>query len=449
MNQQLRVDDNNNNCSSSLSYKKRLEFAIEISHDNGGNLKTASSSNTSSSSNPSDSSHAKYVSSAYIPLNQSRIIYNPDEAIDYFDSKKQPPTLSSLSSSTSSVVASLSVLSFSASNSISSLSSSISYGDAAAAITNIESLNLHARPAFHYDEIKNFQKLNLSVDSLPLKSTANQETSAPYRGKSFYGKEWFFAKLNDYLVNKKLAETFSSSMSSSSGLSSCSSVWRLASPCCLVLLGDSGTGKTHLCCELKWPTTLNANTAVDQQPIRLINKQIVSVYFLSWLNPRQNSLRQLHMHLSKSIQEFVLGGSSGSSGCLFKEPIEFKRNDYFETELLSSSSSSVCNGGHANEANNYTENYVDELANDFVEGILKPLRKLSFVEADEQKSGESLQQLHEGMKSLNKNYFIIVDGIDDAILYAERLRPNFTESQAETECFPFRYDHRYLKKKNI
>ena len=144
------------------------------------------------------------------------------------------------------------------------------------------------------------------------------------------------------------------------------------------------------------------------------------------------------MHLSKSIQEFVLGSSS--RGCLFKESIEFKRNDYFETELLSSSSSSVCS---FNEANNNTENYVDELANDFVESILKPLRKLSFAEeADEQKSGESLQ-LQEVMKSLNKNYFIIVDGIDDAILYAERLRPNFTEIQAESECFPFRYD-KYL-----
>ncbi len=111
-----------------------------------------SSSNTSSSSskvtNPSEQAtpptkpatndlEKKFISSTFIPLNQSRTLdtcsvtnqTNITNSKTRPDTTNQHPLLSHSSSSNSSVVASLSVLSFSDSNSISSLSSSISYGD--------------------------------------------------------------------------------------------------------------------------------------------------------------------------------------------------------------------------------------------------------------------------------------------------------------------------------
>ena len=107
---------------------------------------------------------------------------------------------SSKSSSTSSVFAGLSVLSFSESNSIPSLSSSISYSDA----TELDCNNNNNRPLINLKKQFNSSFTFSSNSSKKINSEMISELVAPYKSKPFYGKEWFYTKLNDYLLSKKM-----------------------------------------------------------------------------------------------------------------------------------------------------------------------------------------------------------------------------------------------------
>ena len=291
----------------------------------------------------------------------------------------------SASSSSSSVVAALSVLSFSASNSTSSISSSVSYGD----VNEPNSTGSSEIDACKKEE--NILQHESQIDSEPDKIS---EILAPYRNKSFYGKEWFYPRLFDYLINKKLLGSFSSSKSTSSGLcryshqilASASSV-SVSGASCLVLIGDPGIGKTHLCCEMKWPTA-----RADVPQLDFISQQIASVYFFDWLNSQQNHLGQFFAHLSASIQRLVLNGSifNSTQKTLFKKIVKLDIKDFIEES-------------------SDDESDVEKLSLEFIENVLKPLKNL------ELKSNEETEA------KVISNYFVLIDGIDDLSLQSQRL----------------------------
>lgn len=167
-----------------------------------------SSSNTSSSSSkttqPSESSCTPltFVSSTFIPLKQSRPLlpqhHRDEQKREHIDTNHNLDS----SSDSSDSYETKSVLSFSASNSISSISSSISYGD----IEDIQS-----PPICISNSEKSKQdngSLGTSEPSPGLLEIAAQltEITAPYRGKEFYAKEWFFIKLSELFVERKCGE---------------------------------------------------------------------------------------------------------------------------------------------------------------------------------------------------------------------------------------------------
>ena len=367
------------------------------------------------------------------------------------------PSSGASCASASSVIADLSVLSFSSSNSTSSLSSSISYGDAT---TNGLSENFKnnfnkkspiilpkKQQAASNLSLKHKSKTsleNISHKSTPLKTdsslTASElsELLAPYKTKPFYGKEWLYAKLLDYVTNKKLNNKEISSASTSS---SCISAYLLpqsssrssltlstssvsSSSSCLVLLGDSGTGKTHLSCELKWPGLIKPNSS----PLAEISNQIASVYFFSLLNPKQNCLDRLCMFLTSSIRELAskLTHKANDTASPYKRLNKLKLNDYIsdyeneEDDFMVENEENFINPS-------YCEEYVNKLAHKFIETVLKPI-----------KSNEKLNKELE-KNEITKNYFILIDGIDDALLQAQRLLPNNSKSFSINQKFPFKF----------
>lgn len=97
---------------------------------------------------------------------------------------------------------------------------------------------------------------------------------------------------------------------------------------CLVLVGDMGTGKTHVCCELKWPTR---NERLLMRPIRESQQQqsssssssmptsvdllsfgaarFIGAHFFSLFNSRQNSLRNFYSHMCAILRDFYVNNS--------------------------------------------------------------------------------------------------------------------------------------------
>lgn len=277
------------------------------------------------------------------------------------------------SSSSSSIVASLSALSFSESNSVSSFSSSISYGD----------IDNHVDEAYRYEKFdekptKDLRKIdqskilleNVSNESAKYSQISNSsdqkvkqiiEIGAVYSSKPFYGKDWLFAKLATHFLIKPTSQEKEKN--------------------CLVLLGNSGTGKTHLCCELECPTR-------EHDHIKHLNKQIISIYFLNWLNLKLNSLRHLHFYLTKSLQDFVALKSNN-------QPSEV--HDYFSSN-------------DNNYTNDETENFANKIGDYFINNVLLPLKDFDpWKHEDDEKKDRS-------------SFVIIIDGIDDVVLNSERLR---------------------------
>ena len=73
--------------------------------------------------------------------------------------------------------------------------------------------------------------------------------------KPYFGKEWLLKKLAAYFKETEIIMSNELQKQQSR---------------CLVLLGETGTGKSHLCSEMKWPTS--------KQPIVDANS-ILGVYF--------------------------------------------------------------------------------------------------------------------------------------------------------------------------
>jgi hypothetical protein len=341
-------------------------------------------------------SYSSSISSNSDHLSASESISSKSANLIFIPNQKEKKIDKSESSSTSSVFAGLSVLSFSESNSIPSLSSSISYSDA----TEIEHQHQHQqtndrlinnRPLI--DLKKQFNSSSFSFSCLEDKheifnANSYSEITSVYKNKLFYGKDWFYTKLNEVMLNKKTDDYYlNSSMSTSSGLSSFLSVSSTAlmqTSCCLVILGESGTGKTHLCCELKWPTN------IENTDLQSINKQILGVYFLNWFSSKQNCIKQIYLYLSKLIQDLVEDETFA-----FKDTLEL--DDFLNNQI----------DLDQNE-NYYSELYVTNLANEFIENVLTPI------------SGKKL-----------KNVYILIDGIDEIILQSERLLLLFDSKKRE------------------
>lgn len=323
-------------------------------------LLSSSSSNTSTSSSLTSSSGGDTPPSGLL-ASQSTSTTKTTISIDNNDTR----STSNSSSSSSSVIAALSIISFSStSSSSSSLSSNLSSDEH----------NSVKQDSQHHGDDSNCITL----------SELNHLMASTYINKQFYGKEWLFRQLIHYVSNRTLlVERFD--MNNLNKRKSMMveppieiRVNHTAGPSCLVLLGDGGTGKTHLCCEL-----MHSKQHIVQSYLR---PHLVCVHFLSMFNKRQNSLTCLFNHMGRSLQELhhALQKSNKVARCMIK----LKRDDYFLDEIDNNEtvSSSVAD--------------CDGMTAKFIEDILKPLNQIAHV---------------------SKNYFILVDGLDDCMIQKERI----------------------------
>jgi hypothetical protein len=178
--------------------------------------------------------------------------------------------------------------------------------------------------------------------------------------KPFYGKEWFYDKLVEY-INAKACATSR----------------------CLILLGDTGTGKSHLACELKWPT-FNVHLA----SLKYLSKQIVNVYFFNRQLNRsrycyKTNLEQFSLHLSRSL---LLDTSFD---------LEFKSRDD-ENGL----------------------EYLNRICLQFVQQVLAPLKQRKCIKLLKRREACGVEDEDDDNdddddEDEEKNYFILVDGVED------------------------------------
>jgi hypothetical protein len=185
------------------------------------------------------------------------------------------------------------------------------------------------------------------------------ELLAPYLHKPFYGKEWLLKKLAYYVVHKKLlTERFNGNpveLFSEPQAPSAADQTRLKSQStCLLLLGDSGTGKTHLSCELKHPPPHNTATANPHVTVTggELRSHFACVHFLSLFNKRQNSLKCFYLHLTRSLQELharLVDNRQQKVLIARKKVIKLKRSDF----LVSLSRGDRSGKEENNEDNDY------------------------------------------------------------------------------------------------
>jgi hypothetical protein len=343
----------------------------------------------------------------------------------------QSPTSSSSSStsqsaSSSSILAALSEISFSTTDSTSNVSSSVSYADVASGRASVENLT-------NQTKIKHKEK-SISIklpDTTTTTTTTNTTTTsesplnesfislnsldisqlmAPYFNKKFYGKEWLYSKLDSYI--KKIGENNNNVEDSNTNNDF------KKHPNCLVLLGEIGTGKTHLCCELKWPTNsdtfgknINNNISNNNNKDLALSEHISSVYFFNFLNKKHNHIKQFYNHFSRSIQDLALNlinnsnnnDNKDSNQVLFKKNIKIDLKDYYIDENNILIDNEVDEIITIKQEINYfdcstkitTAKFdINTLILSFIDDILKPIKNIE----------------------TNNNYFIVIDGLDDAIL---------------------------------
>lgn len=208
--------------------------------------------------------------------------------------------------------------------------------------------------------------------------------SALYYKKKFYGKEWLFKKLHEYLINKVYEKSFF-----------------------LVLIGDSGNGKTHLCCELKWPTN-NENLCLTD-----LNKHLISTYFLSLYNLVQCSynknLQKLYSHLKSTIIREI------SKQIESIEVLNCSNKIAFTTETSDTSSTNNADEDEDVDesdekySKNDTEEYYDHIVNKYA------------TKFNENVVVNVLNKYSNEIAKLNKNFYILIDGVDELLLYDQYL----------------------------
>jgi hypothetical protein len=118
------------------------------------------------------------------------------------------------------------------------------------------------------------------------------ELDAPYRRKPFYGKEWLLQQVHDHMQQPlQPAPTVLTVVGSSGKFFHCAPVNLKA----FKDVSRQGSGKTHLCCELKWPTRTDSCS----------ESGIICASFLSYyLNKR--CLADFYSYLKSSIYATVL-----------------------------------------------------------------------------------------------------------------------------------------------
>ena len=201
--------------------------------------------------------------------------------------------------------------------------------------------------------------------------------------KPFYGKEWFYDKLVDYINTKT----------------------NVSSNRCLILLGDIGTGKSHLACELKWPT-FNVHLA----SLKYLSKQIVNVYFLNGHSNRsqfchKTILEQFYLHLSRSL----LTDLSFDSTPLSSRFINRNESD---------------------------EEFLNRICLQFIHKILAPLKQKKGIRLRKVKDGDEDDNENDDEEDEEeeeeRNYFILIDGVEDENEKSgdeECMQENFSSSQ--------------------
>ena len=338
----LSITDSKNctNNASQVNDATRLSSSLTSSSSSSEKSFTTNLSMSSDSGLVSTSLATNQIKTKTTPTSHSSPIKNSKSS----DAKDKTMCSSSSSSSSgascasdSSAGADLSILSFS---STSSLTSSMSLDN-----------------EFRLYPQKSTPKSSSSSSSEKLRPLSSFLLT-PYFMKPFYGKEWFYDKLVDYINTN------------TSGV--CSSR-------CLILLGDIGTGKSHLSCELKWPT-FNAHLA----SLKYLSKQIVNVYFLNRQLNRarcchKENLEQFYLHLSRSL----IQDSSLDSASLSYRPI----NKDVEND----------------------EEFLNRICLQFVHKVLVPLKQRKGLKLTEVKDEED----DDDEEDVEKNYFILIDGVED------------------------------------
>jgi hypothetical protein len=431
------------------SNSNKIHITLLSSSTSSSTTSTSSSSNSSSLSSTSSSLPAtKFNKEPSIEEQEATTTPKQDEKNSNEAAKKVCSVSRSSSASSSSVIAALSILSFSttssassspttsssSSSSNSSLSSSLSLKvdtedsdvkpsykkqspSASAKLTQSDVRSSKSFSSSHSSAASSKQS-SPSLTPKPAKTSDNltpndvSELLAPYLHKPFYGKEWLFRKLAYYITHKKLLEEKFNPSETTQAIKSpkhklpLPSVKNLST--CLVLLGDSGTGKTHLSCELKHPHT-QVNPLVNE-----VRSHLACMHFLSLFNQKQNSLKCFYMHLTRSLQDLQTNLVDNQQQKVlisrkkvvklkqshFLAPIKLKdgtEND-LEAEQDDRAEFDEDSIDESNKSDDMIE-CVDSMASKFIGNILKPLNNIEN----------------------SKNYFILLDGIDDSLLRHERL----------------------------
>ncbi len=181
---------------------------------------------------------------------------------------------------------------------------------------------------------------------------------------------------------------------------------------CLVLLGDSGTGKTHLSCELKHPHG-HANHLTSD-----IRSHLACMHFLSLFNKKQNSLKCFYLHLARSLQDLqtnLVDNKQQKVLIARKKIIKLKRSDFLASIKLKEE-------GVENEADACEENSV-EFDEDLIDEGERIVKSDDMIECIDSMASKFIGNILKPLNNIenSKNYFILVDGIDDSLLQHERL----------------------------
>jgi hypothetical protein len=333
---------------------------------------------------------------------------------------------------------------------------------------NVSSSSSPHSSAKSQQEEKNF---SFRIASTPNKlkyctSVQASELEAPYKGKSFISKEWLIKILYDYITSDTSSSSANTGICSNDELaclvtspslplpsliatsissnSSCMSTSHLStSACkinrknqCLLLIGECGTGKTHLCCEIKWPTVASCQTSWQREQngfssnemMHSINQRILNVYFMSLFNSKQNGLKRFYMHLSSTLQEFFAENRTSfnisdnnspatkveaSAATPFKSHIKLKLNEFAAGDDISDE-----------KTNDHFSllDYVERLADKFIQNILNPLKMYKFESSK-----------NSDVNNMSTCYYYVIDGIDEAIMQHELFIKPFVSMSESTK----------------
>lgn len=277
----------------------------------------------------------------------------------------------------------------------SSLSSSNSTSAIGTTISSITNKSLNSSLSSSNTSLNNLKINQTSTHTNKNDKKTQNKLSCPYHNKKFYGKEWLFKKLFDYIVNKTYEKPF-----------------------LLMLIGDAGNGKTHFCCELKWPT-INLNNNI----VQTLNKHLISIYFINLYNCNTTNTNEKTKVKNDEIDY--------NSDFKLKQLINLY--NHLKNSILSEISSFLNVNINVEDEINQVHDVENELNDDNYEcGEVKEDDETCGDDDDEylinkyvKKFNENvinvLNKYNEDICKLNKNFFLLIDGIDELLLYDQYL----------------------------